>query len=84
MITHSTVMESTTTPSNNFEISEEGITIYYAHTMNETIYYILRTSNVRPETDVVEVILNTMSKNPDAKTVSKILKALDGEVSKLR
>ncbi|EYC45634.1 hypothetical protein Y032_0421g1172 [Ancylostoma ceylanicum] len=75
----STVMESTITPSNSFEISEDAVTLYYSHTMNETIYYILRSSNVQPSTDVVEVILNTMSKNLNAATVSKILKSLDGE-----
>ncbi|EYC45636.1 hypothetical protein Y032_0421g1172 [Ancylostoma ceylanicum] len=77
----STVMESTITPSNSFEISEDAVTLYYSHTMNETIYYILRSSNVQPSTDVVEVILNTMSKNLNAATVSKILKSLDGETS---
>ncbi|KAL6744529.1 hypothetical protein Aduo_017454 [Ancylostoma duodenale] len=80
MIADSTLMESTTTQSNIFEISEDGVTLYYAHTMNETIYHILRSSNVKPSTDVVEVILNTMSKNLDASTVAKILKSLDGEL----
>ncbi|KHJ82300.1 hypothetical protein OESDEN_18007 [Oesophagostomum dentatum] len=81
-VTNLTTAMSTRRPTTTrSQYDGDGVTLYYDHTMNETVCYILRSSNVTAAPDVIEIILNVMSRNLQPSTVSSVLKALDGEVS---
>ncbi|KAK6758047.1 hypothetical protein RB195_015702 [Necator americanus] len=49
-------IETTTSSNDKSEPNSDGIALHNAYTMYETIYYILRTSNVTVDADAIEVI----------------------------
>ncbi|CAJ0588797.1 unnamed protein product [Cylicocyclus nassatus] len=58
----------------------DGMARYYAQSMNETIHYILRKSNVTAPTEVDEMIIDVMLRNLKPMTVKRLLQSLDGEM----